>query len=730
MPNPSPQIFPDNDSKELLISTSRNLIALVGGMYLVWHFIATLTWPRTFSPNLWGITIPMVGLIFLSLRLLERYYAISLSVWIIGLAVLIFYAFVVFERSEILWLLMFLPVMAIVTVGFAGTIMILVANVFLLQILNQIPAFPEVPSGFITGIVLGSVFCAFFGWGLSSNLLSALDAAAYHFGQARQLLEETRKHRAEISVMLKDRNQANYQLERLNQMLRFARRRAEEARSDRDRFVLAVSHELRSPLNFILGFSDLMANSPETYAPLNNWPPGLYDDAQEIYRSSRHLLGLINDILDMGQIDAKQMILYREELKLEEIILEVQDMVGSAFEKKGLQFAIEIEANLPTVYVDRTRLRQVLLNLVNNGLRFTENGKVSVVVRSTAEAIEVCVKDTGSGIAEEDLPKVFEEFRQVGVDQFRRREGSGLGLTISRRFVELHGGKMWLESRLGQGTSIYFTIPFHTLSTTEPLLKETRLWPDKGGEGLPVVLLWTNDPAAIQEVQNWLEGYQVIVVSRPDELLSKVIQFYPHAVLVDQLLFEQQNISLRDLPYDLPVVSIVFPEGRERTSPTPPGVLYYLVKPVSRQKLKETVNQSIDIGGRVLVVDDDPAMLRFVELVLTEYNLVSANTAQQALTSLRTEKIDLVLLDLDLPDRSGWDILAQVRQGGVLSGTKVIIVSALDLPHNIFVHGQPVMSVNMKRPLSSSELTTVLKPFLNAVQPNYPNDSNRDSSQD
>ncbi len=152
---------------------------------------------------------------------------------------------------------------------------------------------------------------AIFGWSLSSNLFDALEAASYHYSEARRLLGETQYNQAEISRILKDRNQVNYQLERMNEMLKFSRTQAEEARENRNRFMLAVSHELRSPLNFIIGFSDLMVNAPETYAPKSNWPAGLYDDIQEIYTSSKHLMRLINDILDMGKIDVGQMSLYR-----------------------------------------------------------------------------------------------------------------------------------------------------------------------------------------------------------------------------------------------------------------------------------------------------------------------------------------------------------------------------------------------------------------------------------
>lgn len=747
----------DNESRELVISTARNVILVVGLLYMAWHFIATLGWPKIFSPSLWVSTLMMAVIVALALRLLERHYLVAQAVWLGGLVTVIVEACAMYHLPEALLLLALLPMMAVVTVGIQGTLLV---ELLILGVVMAVPRFnvlPGLPVGYPVGIVLSSIFSGFFGWGLSSNLTSAIDAASFHFYEARHLLEEARQHRAEISVMLKDRNQANYQLERLNQMLAYARKRADEARVDRDRFVLAVSHELRSPLNFILGFSDLMVNSPETYALLQDWPQGLYDDVQEVYRSSKHLLGLINDILDMGQIDAQQMLLFREPVRLDVVAADVQEMAGASFAQKGLYLRYQCEADLPEVLADRTRLRQVLLNLVNNSLRFTEQGGVTISIRrhtgalhGAIEALEVQVQDTGSGIAEEDAAKVFDEFRQVGVDRWRRREGSGLGLSISRRFVELHGGKMWLESQVGVGTTIYFTIP---LESTVSLLQSP---PDMGSMALgrsersqPLVLLLTGDVAVLRSVQSWLSGYQVVMVERSGELLSKVVEHFPQAILVDRspgtTALAEPSLPLKQLPYDLPVIGVILSNSalqgaREHPQALPPGVSRYLVKPVARQVLVDVVQQSckaaIDASRRMLVVDDDPVMLRFVGQVFRSvgveadegdkepgeemFEIVTAQTADEALRILREQKVDVLLLDLDLLDRSGWDVLAHIRQGMTLSQPQVVIISALDLPQNLFVYGQVVLDVSMKRPLSAVELTGILKPILGSVQPVYP----------
>ncbi|HSO27359.1 MAG TPA: HAMP domain-containing sensor histidine kinase, partial [Anaerolineales bacterium] len=463
------QLFRSNpDARELFQSTSRNLIQTILGIGVVWHFIATLGWPETFSPSLWLITIGLVVISILSLKLLQEYYLAAQLLWFGGLFGLILYAYVLYQRPEIIILLIFLPLIVIVTVGLTGA-SIGVGMIILLSIgMARLEVLPALPAGFGVALILGSIFSAFFGWGLASNLLDAIGSASYHYRQARKLLEETRQHRAQISRMLKDQHQTNYQLERLNQMLFHARGRAETARHERDRFILAVSHELRSPLNFVIGFSDLMVNSPATYGPVEDWPPGLYADIQEVYRSSNHLLGLINDILDLGQIDAQEMALFPERVKFQTVVKDVVEMAARPFAQKGLWIKTEFEPDLPEVYVDCTRLRQVLLNLLNNSLRFTSQGGAWVRLKQVDQQLLVEVEDSGAGIEPDDLPRVFDEFRQVGQDNWRRREGSGLGLSISRRFVRLHGGEMGVESEVGRGTRFYFTLPISGLGQLAP----------------------------------------------------------------------------------------------------------------------------------------------------------------------------------------------------------------------------------------------------------------------
>jgi signal transduction histidine kinase/CheY-like chemotaxis protein len=720
----------DAISFELMHSTTRILIFTTAAIYVTWHMIATLFFSEIFSPQIWAVSLWMAAVVFVSLRLLPSQFSFAQAVFLLGLWSAIFLAYGLFEYPMILLLLIFLPLIAIVTIGLPGALLVVSGVAVGLYGLPGAGFVSDVPPSYGVAVILGSLFTGFFGWALSNNLLEAIASSSYHFHQARRLLDETRHNQAEISRMLKDQHHANYQLEKLNQMLAYARKRAEEARDDRDRFILAVSHELRSPLNFIIGFSDLMVNSPETYAPREQWPAGLYEDIQEIYHSSTHLLSLINDILDLGKIDAHSMTLHREITSLDDIIAEVHDMTRPFFIQKGLSLTLQIADDLPQVYLDRTRIRQVFLNLINNALRFTEQGGVTITAHLADDQILVQVIDTGSGIAPEDLPKVFEEFRQVGMVNWQRREGSGLGLAISRRFIQLHGGRIGVESQPGQGTTIHFSLPVLSSLESEEALSHashaTQFVQDRR-TGAPPVLLLSGDPLAQREIQALLEDVQVLNADHPDAVQALISRAYPRAVLIDASCWSIEDVQLGEMPYNLPVVAYRL---REDAINPPPGIIRYLIKPIFKQTLVEALGDLGSDAQTILVVDDDSAMIRFItqilrsvepgELPVPDYRLLTAETGAQALEIIKTETLHGLLLDLDLPDISGWDLLAQIRKDEAMTDLPIIVISAADPPQALNGNGREVFTLRMKRLLAPQELGALLNELLARVPPEYP----------
>jgi len=252
----------------------------------------------------------------------------------------------------------------------------------------------------------------------------------------------------------------------LNRNLAAANEKLKEADRLKNEFVATISHELRTPLNSIIGFTKLILN--EIDGPLNELQRV---DLTAIYTSSQHLLSLVNDVLDFSKIAAGKMELHKEILDFREIVVGVMATTLALVGDKNIELVEEIEEGLPTVYADRVRIRQVILNLMSNAAKFTERGSITLRARRITEEVELdgqrrtmpfilcSVTDTGIGIAERDIPIVFEEFRQLDGSTSRQAEGTGLGLPISKRLVEIHGGRLWVESKVGVGSTFSFTLP-------------------------------------------------------------------------------------------------------------------------------------------------------------------------------------------------------------------------------------------------------------------------------
>jgi signal transduction histidine kinase len=252
----------------------------------------------------------------------------------------------------------------------------------------------------------------------------------------------------------------NEELVRANQRLREAVEKVREADRLKTEFLATMSHELRTPLNSIIGFSKVLLNG--LAGPLTDMQRV---DLTAIYTSGQHLLGLVNDILDLSKIEAGKMTLNKEWLDFHEIVAGVMSTAVALVEDKPIQLREKMHPNLPRVYADRMRVRQVILNLVSNAAKFTDEGSITLEVRPVVEDgrrwVLCSVQDTGIGIAPDNLPDIFEAFRQLDSTTARRAEGTGLGLSISRRLAEMHGGRLYAESTPGEGSTFYFALPVH-----------------------------------------------------------------------------------------------------------------------------------------------------------------------------------------------------------------------------------------------------------------------------
>ena len=556
-------------------------------------------------------------------------------------------------------------------------------------------------------------------WLAARPLRASVECALSGWAQARDALKEARERRAELYRVVRALEEATYRIERMNEELIVARREAELARALKAKFVATVSHELRGPLNLILGFSRMMALSPEKYGePL---PATYHADIDAIYRNSQHLAALVDDILELSQIEAERLALVKDRIHLgEDVVKKAIEIMQPLAERKGLYLRQEVADELPWALADPVRLRQVLLNLLNNAIRFTDRGGITVHADRRDSRILVSIQDTGMGIADEDISRLFEAFRQLHTTEKQEERGSGLGLNICKQLVELHGGQIWAESKKGIGTTVYFTIPLPGTESIKADLVKTgeiqhRLATPKS------CLVIHNDPALVRLLARYIEGYQIVGVPDERAALSAIEELHPRAILTTHEQLPGIKSQLGEMSYDVPIISWGMPSVTEMSESD--GVISYLVKPISSEMLTAVLKQAErEDETKVLLVDDDPDTVRLLELMLTSiprpYRILKAFDGFQALERMREVVPDIVIMDLLMPGLDGQETIARMRADDRLREVPVVIISARDRFEEGMILGTPI-SIHCRRPLEIVTGTRCLQTLLDLVSPCY-----------
>jgi signal transduction histidine kinase/CheY-like chemotaxis protein len=548
----------------------------------------------------------------------------------------------------------------------------------------------------IQGAVLLTLLTGFVSWQGTRQLFTVLGWSWHSAQHALAAANEAQAHRSELWRLNKELGGAYQRIENMNRMLILARKEAEEARMLKVQFANAVSHELRNPLNLIIGFSDMMVNSPELYGS-QPWPPQLKDHIQRVHQSSQHLSRLVDDVLDLARIDAYRLALNKEQSSVADVILEAVEMVEAMYDASGLYLRTEIDDDIPTTAFDYIRIRQVLLNLLMNAQRFTREGGVTVEAVCHDGEVIVSVTDTGIGIAEEDIAQLFEAFSQIGGSWYRHDQGFGLGLAISKQLIELHDGRVWVESSPGTGSTFSFSLPVgpvHTHRRMADPSQDERFWSyleQKAEERKPIVA-FTNHPAGQRLLSTQLASYDITWLS-PDVPLDHVSS--------DERPFAVVSIDTRPGGFALPS-TVLLPNLRgvpfllchlphltngQNPAELPDGLSDYLVKPLSRWKLAESLNRFVKGPERILVVEDDAATRELMRLMLKSIypgsEVIEVDCGRQALCVTAGWRPDVIVLDLTLPDIDGLDLASQIQQKLIETfGTKtaIVAVTARDYP--------------------------------------------------
>ena len=466
------------------------------------------------------------------------------------------------------------------------------------------------------------------------------------------------------------------------QELAAARDAAEEANRAKSQFLANMSHELRTPLSAVIGYSEMLEEEVEDLGEKH-----LLDDLSKIKSNARHLLSLINDVLDISKIEANKMEVFAETFDIAEMVKDVAATVGSLVEKKGNRLVVETEPGLGTAHSDVVKVRQILINLLSNAAKFTENGELRLTARREGgDMIEFAVRDTGLGMTAEQVAKLFERFTQADVSTTRRFGGTGLGLAITKAFSDMLGGSVSVESQEGEGSTFRVMIPA-TMPVSEPD-GDTRVVEATDADDATVLVI-DDDPATRDLLTRFLtrEGYAVRVAADGKSGLALAEALKPRVILLDVTMPRMDGWSvLRSLKDDprlaaIPVIMCTIID--EQTLGFSLGASDYILKPVDWEKLREVLSrvQKDAPAGDVLVVDDDGDTRARLSGLLGRngWTVTEAENGRVALDAVAKRPPSLVLLDLNMPEMDGFTFLREFRAKPAWASVPVVVMTARDL---------------------------------------------------
>jgi len=575
----------------------------------------------------------------------------------------------------------------------------------------------------LTMLLVALVLNVILTWLVVRTLYTALEWAWTMQQRADHLLELARERQSELASALKSVDTSNAILRRTQRELIAARQEAEEARLMKERFAANVSHELRTPLSLILGFSEVMCLSPELYGDMA-WSPSLRQDVYQIYRSSRYLLDMIDDILDLSRFEMVGFTLDKEPTDLESLLGDTLAVAQNLFRGRNVRLEGDIEEDLPAVQIDRVRIRQVVLNLLKNAARVTEVGAVRVTARRGDGEVVVSVADTGPGIPADQIAGLFQEFHQVDVSLDRAHGGVGLGLAICKHFVEAHLGRIWVESEAGAGATFSFTLPI--AGEFRPFLRLS----DSQALGLPstntqpVLAVVDPDPAVAMLVDRHIEGYTIVQVEETRELLDVVRLHHPQAVVWNvrpgAIGASETVMETVARVGSMPVIECSLPSHAWVANDL--AVMACLTKPLTAERLMQQVD-ALDHMGDILIIDDDRAFCRLVERILRhslgDISLRQAYDGADGLRAMRRRRPDLLILDLVMPHVDGFQVLEEMRGDGALADVPVVLLTATSLTEDALTQRRGQMLVQRPDGLSPMDTLRCLGAVIGVLRSRY-----------
>jgi signal transduction histidine kinase/CheY-like chemotaxis protein len=525
----------------------------------------------------------------------------------------------------------------------------------------------------------------------------------------REIADDDRRRRAHVSlsrILNLDLNLicetyfegSVRELRQLNARLSSVNRSLGEANRAKNDFLATTSHELRTPLTSIIGFSRLLLDEYVTD------PAAQRDLLADLHRNGLHLLSLVDDILDVSRIEAGRIEIVPDMVDLAALITTVAGLTRIQADEKGLDLIADIPADLPPVRADESRLRQILLNVIGNAIKFTEHGEVRLVAAPEPDGsrVRIEVADTGIGIPLDQQPLLFEKFRQLDASHTRRHGGAGLGLAISKALIERMHGQISLRSEgAGTGTTVTVTIPIAAPVPATTVPSE----PSDAIRALPSALVIEDDLAARSALSSVLKdaGYRVREGATVDGVHAMLQFERPDVLLIDLATISRPEtarqwldwlVALHADPATRSIRPIILADPSLRAAtrvqfellPSRPAVIDKPLDPADLTRaLDRIASQPRPTPFRLLVADDDPLVFKFVTSVLPphEFIVLRAGSGKEVIHAVRTQRIDAVLLDLRMPDGSGYDVIRALKLEGQAPDLPILVLTNYPAPTDL-----------------------------------------------
>ncbi|PYI89912.1 MAG: hybrid sensor histidine kinase/response regulator [Verrucomicrobia bacterium] len=619
-----------------------------------------------------------------------------------------------------------------------------IGSIYLQYSLQEMNARLTRYAGLAGAIVLGAAFVAFL---FSSRLQRIISRPILSLAQTARIVSEQKNYsvRAEkrtddeigflidrFNGMLAQIEEHEKELREVNEQLVQSEQRARAATQAKSHFLANMSHELRTPLNAIIGYSEMLQEEAE-----DSGQDSFIPDLKKINRSGRHLLELINDVLDLSKIEAGRMELYLETFDVPNLLEDVSTTVQLLVQKNSNVLEVRCPANLGAMRADMTKVRQSLFNLLSNASKFTKNGKITLeaareISPAKGDWIVFRVSDTGIGMTPEQQDRVFEAFSQADASTARDFGGTGLGLTITKTFCRMMGGDVALTSDPGKGTTFIIRLPTEvrepdaeSLAAPEPIAAALNM------EGKPVLVI-DDDADTRQVLKRFLtrKGFPVECASSGKEGLRLARELHPMAIILDVMMPGMDGwavlSTLKSEPEvrDIPVVMLTIVDDKNLGYAL--GASDYMIKPVNRDRLTEILAKFRDVPPprSALVVDDEePARKMLTQILEKErWNVVQAENGLVALERIAKRRPDLIILDLMMPKMNGYQFIAELRKHAEWQSIPIIVVTAKDMStkERIALDGY-VEKVLPKHALTEDALLTEIQDLIAAcVQAKQP----------